>query len=223
MKPTEVAKSYDALAARWASPAFDLANGIEPHRRALRLAPTRGAALDVGCGANGRILQLLQAHGLDVEGLDISAEMLRLAREAHPGVTFHQGDICSWCPPQRYVFISAWDSIWHVPLAEQRGVLLKLLSALAPAGVLIFTAGGLAHPDERTDQAMGVPMYHATLGVPHLLDVVHEGACILRHFEYDQWPELHVYAIVQKAESNPFRSPVLALLPPVEQIPGTRI
>jgi trans-aconitate methyltransferase len=202
MKPTDVARSYDALAERWARPQFDQSNGIDQHRRALRFSPSLGAALDVGCGASGRFFQLLQAHGLSAEGIDISPEMLRFARKAHPEVTFYHSDICSWFAPKQYSFISAWDSIWHVPLDQQREVLLKLLGALAPAGVMIFSAGGLAHADEHTNEAMGVPMYHATIGVPSILDVVREARCTLRHFEYDQWPEMHVYAIVQRAQPD---------------------
>jgi SAM-dependent methyltransferase len=199
MKPTEIARSYDALADRWAGPQFNRANGIEQHRRALQFTPSQGAALDVGCGSSGRIIALLQAHGLAVEGVDISAEMLRLAGEKHPEATFCHGDIFSWVLPKQYTFISAWDSLWHAPLDQQRAVTLKLLGALAPAGVMIFSAGGLSHAEEHTNQAMGVPMYHATIGVPGILEVVYESRCTLRHFEYDQWPEMHVYFVAQKA------------------------
>lgn len=198
MKPAEVAKSYDALADRWAGPQFNRANGIEPHRRALCFVESPGSALDVGCGSSGRIIELLQGHGFDVDGLDFSVAMLRLARKAHPEVTFYHSDVCSWVAPRQYTFISAWDSIWHVPLDQQREVTLKLLNALAPAGVMIFSAGGLAQADEHTNEAMGVPMYHATIGVPAILEVVHEAGCMLRHCEYDQWPETHIYFVVQK-------------------------
>jgi hypothetical protein len=64
---------------------------------------------------------------------------------------------------------------------------------------MIFSAGGLSHAEEHTNQAMGVPMYHATIGVPGILEVVYESRCTLRHFEYDQWPEMHVYFVAQKA------------------------
>jgi 2-polyprenyl-3-methyl-5-hydroxy-6-metoxy-1,4-benzoquinol methylase len=200
MHPNEVAKSYDRIASRWTSSAFDRNNGIEQHKRALSfLSRTGGTALDVGCGSNGRFPSLLCSQGFEVEGVDLSSEMLRLAHTESPNTCFHHADICDWVVPKPYQFISAWDSIWHVPLTKQRTVLLKLFAALSPGGVIIFTAGGLDEADEHQNDHMGVPMYHATLGVPQLIGLLNEGGCILRHFEYDQHPQSHVYFIAQRA------------------------
>lgn len=113
-------------------------------------------------------------------------------------MVFHQADVCEWLLPKAYQFITAWDSIRHVPLDQQRAVLQKLCIGLAANGVLIFTAGGLSAPDERRDEAMGVPMYHATLGVPQMLRVIEDAGCVLRHLEHDQPPEDHVFFIVQR-------------------------
>lgn len=199
MLPAQVAESYDRIAARWASPAFDRSNGIEQHKRAIGFTSRSGTALDVGCGCSGRFFDLLRSQGFAAEGLDFSAEMLRLAREADSGVTLYHADICDWTAPKPYDFISAWDSIWHVPLPKQRAVLLKLCAALHPGGVIIFTAGGVETPGELQDAHMGVPMYHASLGVPNIVSVLAEGGCALRHFEYDQYPQPHVYFIAQRA------------------------
>ena len=199
MLSAQVANSYDRIAARWRSPDFDASNGIEQHKRAISFTARRDAALDVGCGSSVRILSLLRSNGFAVEGLDLSSEMLKLASKGKPDFTFHQADICDWSPPRSYSFISAWDSIWHVPLLRQPSVLLKLCAALAPEGVIIFTAGGLESPEEHENEHMGVPMYHATLGVPRLCSLLAEGACARRHFEYDQQPQPHVYFIAQRA------------------------
>lgn len=101
--------------------------------------------------------------------------------------------------PKRYDFISAWDSIWHAPLAEHEGILQKLCGGLKPGGVLIFTSGGLDAPEGRTNELMGQPVYHATLGLPRLLELVAGAEYACRHLEYDQYPELHVYLIMQKS------------------------
>ena len=47
---------------------------------------------------------------------------------------------------------------------------------------------------------MGPPMYHATLGIPDTLHALAEAGCVVRHLEYDQYPEFHVYLIAQKSE-----------------------
>jgi 2-polyprenyl-3-methyl-5-hydroxy-6-metoxy-1,4-benzoquinol methylase len=199
MLPTQVAESYDRIAQTWADPAFNRSNGIDQHKRAIEFVSRRGAALDVGCGCSGRLIDLLRTHGFAPEGLDLSCEMLRLARKADPQVTLHHADICEWTVPKHYDFISAWDSIWHVPLTKQPSVLLKLCGALTPGGVIVFTAGGVEAPSEIFDAHMGVPMYHASLGVPKICALLVEGGCALRHFEYDQYPQPHTYFIAQRA------------------------
>lgn len=112
MEPREIADVYDRIARHWAEPSLLAANGIAAHAQALLFLGTRrGAALDVGCGANPRLRRWLLAQGFAVEGVDISQRMIELARRAQPELKFHQADICEWMPPQRYDFITAWDSI----------------------------------------------------------------------------------------------------------------
>ena len=196
MTPEQVAESYDRIADRWSRSTFDRSNGIRQHELAIRFAAGRGSALDVGCGCNGRIIDVFLSHGFKPEGLDYSAEMLRLARNRHPDIWFYQANVCSWVLPHLFDLISAWDSIWHVPLQQQQALLLKLFAGLTAGGVMIFSAGGTEAPDERRDDAMGVPMYHATLGVRAIVDLVHRSGCVLRHFEYDQYPLLHAFFVV---------------------------
>jgi 2-polyprenyl-3-methyl-5-hydroxy-6-metoxy-1,4-benzoquinol methylase len=199
MTPDEVGRSYDELAEHWASHKFPRENGIAQHERAVAFVKTRRRALDIGCGSSGRIVDFMLAHGFAVEGVDVSQRMIEWAKRAHPDVVFHHADIREWHPSGSYDFISAWDSVWHVPLADQEPTLMKILSALAPGGVLIFTTGGLDEPSEKVDSAMGPPIYYSLLGIPRTLAVLNEAGCVLRHLEYDQYPELHVYLIAQRS------------------------
>jgi SAM-dependent methyltransferase len=198
MHSHQTAGTYDAIAHHWAGPDFNASNGIAAHERALHFAPPSGRAIDIGCGSSGRIIDILLSRGFSVEGLDISTEMLALAQKKHPHITFHQADIISWEFPIGYDFISAWDSVWHVPLDQQAGVLEKLCAALNPGGVLLITAGGLDVPGEVTNPCHGQPLYHATLGIPRILEIIESCHGIVRHLEYDQFPEKHVYLIAQK-------------------------
>lgn len=200
MEPRETAAVYNRIGEHWIGSDFHAANGLAAHERALVFRrPGGGHALDVGCGANGRLRALLRRHGFTVEGVDISERMLELARRAEPDTVFHQADICAWSPPRAYDFITAWDSIWHVPLDRQLGVVAKLCAALAPGGVLVFTSGGVEQPGEVTNPCHGVPLYHAAPGVPNILRALREAGVTLRHFEFDQWPELHVFFVAQRA------------------------
>ena len=125
--------------------------------------------------------------------------MIELAKQRHPNVGFHHADICEWDFPRKYDLISAWDSIWHLPLTDQEPVLKKILQGLTSGGVCIFTTGGLDGPSEKVDSAMGPQMYYSVLGIPNTLKLISETGCICRHLEYDQYPELHLYVIAQRA------------------------
>ncbi|WP_288380704.1 class I SAM-dependent methyltransferase [uncultured Massilia sp.] len=192
--------AYDSLAERWHDAAFNPDNGVALHRRALSLLDTvdDGWALNVGCGCNTRFNAPMRGHGLRIEGVDVSQRMVALAAQADPGVLLHHADIRSWPIARSYRFITAWDSIWHVPLVEQRAVMLKLMAALAPGGVFIFSAGGLDTAGEHVDDAMGPALPYATLGIPGLLQAIGAADRDLRHLEFDQLPEKHLAVIVQR-------------------------
>ncbi len=207
MQPAEIGRSYDQIAQQWLEPHLET-NGIPAFRRALQFVKAGQSrhALDVGCGCSSRFVDLLKGEGFEVEGVDVSGEMIALARQQRPQVRFHHADISTWeLPRAGYDFISAWDSIWHLPLADQAPVLRKLCAALTPGGVVLFTTGGLDAPEEMDDSSMGVPVHYSVLGISETLRVLAEAGCICRHLEYDQHPEKHVFIIAQKMAQKPER------------------
>jgi predicted TPR repeat methyltransferase len=201
MHPQLVAASYDQIADRWLDDQFSRENGVAQHARALAFLSASGAgvALNVGCGCNTRFNKPMRERGLSLEGLDLSLRMVELARASDPHLTVHHADVCEWTPTRTYRFITAWDSLWHVPLQSHRMVMLKLMSTLVPGGVFIFSAGGTDRPGEHTDSYMGPELYYSTLGIPGVLEAVQDARCVCRHLEFDQYPGPHVYVIAQKA------------------------
>ncbi len=198
MTPTEIGLAYDRITHLWQNQSFDQNNGIEQHKKAIAFTQSRGKALDVGCGCTGRLIDLLLDLGFEPEGIDISVEMIDLARQKQPTVKFYHEDICEWDIIYKYDFITAWDSLWHIPLNQQRKVLTKLLTSLNPNGVLIFSGGGTDNEDEHKNDFMGVEVSYSSLGINGFLQLFIELGCICRHLEYDQYPELHTCFIVQK-------------------------
>ena len=203
MNPVETGKKYDTITHLWESDRFNRDNGMAAHRRALQFVTQQGRALDVGCGCTGRFIDLLLEEGFQPEGLDVSGKMLALARERHPQVTFHHQDVCHWCSPGQYTFITAWDSVWHVPLSEQENMLTRLVESLTPGGVLIFSFGGTDAPGDHRDDFMGPEMYYASLGIEGYLALLARLGCVCRHLEYDQYPELHTWLVAQKRQGMP--------------------
>jgi len=198
MHPKDVAKAYDQITRLWESSDFNLENGIEQHKRAIAFTSNRGRALDVGCGCTGRFIDLLLDEDFCPEGIDCSKKMISLARKKHPRVVIRQADICQLELSAKYDFITAWDSIWHVPLDCQKSVLSKLISSLNTGGVLIFSCGGTDKETEHTDDYMGQEVYYSSLGINGFLNLFIKSGATCRHLEYDQHPQLHTYFIVQK-------------------------
>jgi SAM-dependent methyltransferase len=54
------------------------------------LVPKGSQVLDLGCGTGDLLASLAPAHGV---GVDLSPNMIALARQNHPNLTFHVGDI----------------------------------------------------------------------------------------------------------------------------------
>ncbi len=199
MNPSDIGKAYSQITHLWESESFCRDNGIDQHKRAIAFVKNRGKALDVGCGCTGRFIDLLLKEGFSPEGVDISEAMITLARKRHPEINFHQQDICEWQISETYDFITAWDSIWHVPLDQQVKVLTKLVSCLNTNGILIFSCGGTDQEGDHTDDCMGPEVYYSSLGVNGFLKLLISLGCICRHLEYDQYPEPHMFLIVQKS------------------------
>jgi SAM-dependent methyltransferase len=198
MNPEETGRIYDKLAHSWQEHT-DKAYGVAQFERAIQFAKNRGAALDIGCGSQSRMMDLLIQHGFQPEGIDISSEMIALARQRHPDIPFHHADICQWNFPRKYDFISAWDSTWHLPLENQEPVLGKVCAGLNPGGIHIFTTAGLDDPgDKKAISAWGIELGYGILGIPRLLELLTKFGCVCRHLEYDQYPEQHLYIIAQK-------------------------
>lgn len=108
------------------------------HAYLLRHAPARMAsALDVGCGA-GRFTRLLAQRADAVTGLDLSPNMIQLARERSasvPHVAYEVADVMQLdLPTNDYDCIASIATLHHLPLAD---VLGKLKAALKPSGVLL--------------------------------------------------------------------------------------
>ena len=196
MNEPGIGKQYDALAAWWADYHRESSYGVDAVTRALSFAEPGGRALDVGCGAGGRLASLLEQHGFSLTGIDASEKMIALARAAHPQGEFKQVKVQDWTPDGTYNFILGWDSLFHLPLDQQQPVLAKLCGALAEGGVFIYSFGDAV--GSHSDQWRGQTFHYSSLGIRQNLDILHQGGLTLRHLELDQFPEKHVFAIAQK-------------------------
>lgn len=198
MKPNETGSHYDRIALWWQKQHLHSTYGVTALEKAIKFVKSKSTALDIGCGSSGRFIDVLIQNGFTPTGIDVSTEMISLARQNHPDVVFYVEDICTWELPQKYDLISAWDSTFHLPIAEQKPVLKKMCDGLSPNGVVIFTCGGSNSPNEISGSFQGEKFDYSTLGVEEFLRLLMEFGCLCKHVEYDQFPENHVYIIGQK-------------------------
>jgi SAM-dependent methyltransferase len=129
---------------RWSAAEFFATGVAEVGRDLQRVrdcepALPPGAALDFGCGA-GRLTQALAAHFPRVTGVDISGEMIALAREhcVLPNVEFvrNPGADLGIFPDGSFSLVYSRITLQHIAPAYTRAYLREFVRVLAPGGVL---------------------------------------------------------------------------------------
>lgn len=102
-----------------------------------QLPPHIDHALEIGCG-QGAFARLLAERADHVTALDLSPEMIRIAREqsaAYLNISLEVGDVMAReLPADHFDCIASVATLHHLPLAP---VLTKLKASLRPGSVLL--------------------------------------------------------------------------------------
>lgn len=145
-------RNYDRIAARFHERTREMGNDrIREFVDLLRERPDP-RVLDVGCGA-GRDVETFAEAGIDAVGIDLSGEMVALARENVPGAAFERMDMRRLAFPAG-TFDGVWskDSLHHVPRAEMDALLGEIRRVLEADGLLfVEVREGETEGLERTD------------------------------------------------------------------------
>jgi SAM-dependent methyltransferase len=98
-----------------------------------------GMICDMGCGP-GQIAHYLNSRGVNVCGIDLSAEMVRQARKLSPDICFEQGDMLALVDiaDNSYGGIAAFYAIVNLPRPSVVNALQELRRVLRPNGVLLL-------------------------------------------------------------------------------------
>ena len=149
-KTEELKAAHDVLAEFYADRLADALDRMPAERAVLglfcdlTLAAGLGASVvDVGCGT-GRLEPYLAAKGLSPHGIDLSPEMIRVARRDHPGFDFDVADLRALpFDDASLVGLVCWYSLMFLAPADRPTAFSELARVLKPGGYLAtaFKAG----------------------------------------------------------------------------------
>lgn len=160
----EARDSYDRVAHRYA----DLVRpGLDPFplESALlglfgdRVAEAgQGLVVDVGCGP-GFLTHRLASRGLEVLGVDLSAEMVRLARGHSPTSGFVRASVTQLpLVDGAAAGVLCWYVLHHVPDQDLGAVVAELARVTAPGGSLMLGGHVGQSTYVKTEGYGGLPM-----------------------------------------------------------------
>lgn len=139
---------FDALAARWWDPEGDMKplhalNPVRVEYIAQRAGGLPGKrVLDVGCGG-GLLTEALAARGAKVTGLDMAAELLKVARlhlhETGREVDYEQGTAEDYAKenPGSFDVVTCLEMLEHVP--KPSSVVAACAKLVRPGGGVFFS------------------------------------------------------------------------------------
>lgn len=140
---SETRTSYDIDAPGYAEKVGGLLDGNPYLRASLALFAELvreaggGPVADVGCGP-GHVTRRLNDLGADAFGIDLSPEMIAIARRDHPELRFEVGTMTDLDLPDHSVAgVLAFWSVIHIPDHSVPGVFAQFSRVLRPGGPLL--------------------------------------------------------------------------------------
>jgi ubiquinone/menaquinone biosynthesis C-methylase UbiE len=152
------------------------------HNFLLRhLPPNCHEVLEIGCGTGGFARRLAE-RSQHVLALDLSPEMIRLARESSaqfPNIEFQLADVRDWpLADESFDCITSIATLHHLPFPE---MFLRMKAALKPGGVLLVL--DLFEPEGLLDSLSNL----LALPLSVSLRLIHHGRLLPRREVRDAW------------------------------------
>jgi cyclopropane fatty-acyl-phospholipid synthase-like methyltransferase len=170
--------------------------------------------LDIGCGAGVPVARTL-AQRFEVTGVDLSKEMVRLARKNVPDATFMHADIMEIdLPDAGFDAVVAFYTVFHIPKEHHKALFQRIHLWLKVGGYLLVTVAD-EDGEPYTGEFHGVTMYWSHHGLQEYLEMLGEtGFELIRttsighgYKQSHETPEEHHPLILAKKIGTPRQVP----------------
>ena len=96
-------------------------------------------AMDLACGT-GILCQILARQGIEAAGMDFSAGMIQIAREASPQIPYQVADMITFRPETQYDLVTCTgDALNHIPaLTDVARIFENVYAYTSPGGWFVF-------------------------------------------------------------------------------------
>lgn len=135
-KNQQAIEIYNAIAHNYAQ-TFDSVDSEEdlrfPNTFASYLTPG-SSVLDLGCGT-GYTVNLLNTKGMRATGVDLSDEMIAIAKKQYPNTTFTVADMRTYQPTESFDAVWAGYSLFHFEQDSLEQTLRAIHRYLVPGGI----------------------------------------------------------------------------------------
>ena len=162
MEPkSELEASYDRVAEEFADE-FRAELERKPFDRDLldRFAESvrgRGTVCEIGCGP-GQVARRLRDRGVEMCGVDLSAEMVRQARRLNPDIAFERGDMRALAAADSSLAgVVCFYALIHLGRGEVPAALGEMARVLRPGGRLLLSFHG-GRGELRREEWYGKPV-----------------------------------------------------------------
>lgn len=173
----------------------------------ISLLPQNSHILDIGSGP-GTFTKYLYEKGFAIEGVDLSEEMIKIAKEKVPNAKFRLMDMRALnFPDTSFEGLLVAYSLIHIPTPDILNTLKGFMKILRPGGIVLFiTQKG--EPDQVVEEPFkpGEKMFFNFFTKNRLSDLLHTAGFEIIYQEEqstkdsDSMSDVIIYTIARKAE-----------------------
>jgi SAM-dependent methyltransferase len=207
---SDLQTSYDRVAAHYATEYFEeLARKPLDCQLLDEFANSMkgvGDVCELGCGP-GQVARYLKDRGVNMRGIDLSLEMVRVATRLNPDILFEQGDMLSLTlDDDSLAAIVLFYSIIHIKREDVTRALQEMHRVLTPGGRLFLTfhgGEGELHRDEWYGETVSIDfrLFQRDEMSSYLEAAGFGNIKVVERAPYEfEYPTKRVYAFASKAQ-----------------------